>query len=204
MANSKNKDTSKLNLVSKTVVRRGKPITMRVYEDPNKSAAGENSSSSKSEDTPDEQAQQQIEDGIYTGGDALWKPSEYAKSLGVPPNNWFCEHKYVKPSDYFFFVVGGQIDAIAGISKDKDNIVVRYVATQSKDEYYFYLYKTLCNAMYYAYHNELGFSYVATTDQERTMLAVLRDFYGIRKRGDRFYATNKDLIDIFGEIVWPY
>lgn len=195
---SKNKDVSKLKLVQRTVMRRGKPTTLSFYEDPNKGAKTP-SKNDPSAGSDDNQAQDFT--GFYIAGDELGKPDKYvANTLAHPGDNWYVVGNY-RPTlyDYMFFVQGTDIVTVAGIAKTKGLLTLAYVATPDEDSYPVGLYRSLKKLLKLAYESEQGITYKPYTGEE-DICQILFDYFDIKK--SRGVYTDKKLSKKLGDLLW--
>ena len=195
-ATSKNKDTAKLNLVQRTVMRRGKPTTLSFYQDPNKGTQQSNSAP-KAEQGDSEQ---QDVTGFYTAGDTFGKPDQEKIKEYMPPESWYVSGSTRgKMYDCFYFVNGTQFSTVAGIKHTKGLLTLGFVATPDKDSYYLGFYRSLKKLIYLAYENDMGITYKPKV-AEKDLAKALFDYYGIKERSGVY--TQKDLTKVLGEHVW--
>ena len=124
---SKHKDLSKMRLMQRTVIRRGKPTTLSFYESVDKK------SSSDSDDNQSEDNVQQA-NGIFTAGSQFGKPDVSVLSNSLPPKTWLKHGKY-KTSyyDYMFYVQNNIIISVIGISKIKGCYSMDYIGGQDEE-----------------------------------------------------------------------
>lgn len=201
-ATSKNKDVSKLKLVQRTVMRRGKPTTLSFYEDPNKGVKNTNTNSEK----PDNQeGQEQDFTGFYTSGDTFGKPDRAKISQLMPPDDWFTSgskssHLY----DCMYFVTGSMPDTVAGVKKVDNMLTLAFVSTPDKETYQLGLYRSLKKLVYLIYREnyngkDLGFTYKPKANEE-DICKVLFDYFDIHKSKGAY--TQRDLSKSLGERQW--
>jgi hypothetical protein len=199
---SKKKDTSKLQLVQKTVIRRGKPTQMSFYQDPSKqSGAPEAKNTSKGNN---DEADSGIEDGVYIASKELGNPLPTNVLKAIPRSGWYQERKYKKSYDYLFFVSGGQVVATSGVGKLGDSLTVSFVGSYTKESYYNYLYLAICATIDIAYKNGFGFYFKTKNQAEIDMLELLRDFYSIKKLKGVYQIPLASMEKVFGERVWKH
>lgn len=200
---SKSKDTSKLQLVQKTVIRRGKPTQMSFYQDPSKQSQGSQNSSGNQKQSNDS-ADGGIEDGVYIASEDLGNPLPNNSLRAIPRSGWYQERKYKKSYDYLFFISGGQLVATSGIGKLKDLLTVNFVGSYTKESYYNYLYSSICSIIDIAYKNGFGFYFKPKNDAEVDMMELLKDFYNIKKLKGVYTIPATDMEKVFGERVWKH
>lgn len=198
---SKNKDTSKLQLVQRTVVRRGKPTTLSFYQDPNKGKKVNNLDSSPSDDSPEEE--QDLNLYRYLAGDTFGNPKLDLIAKANSPENWYTPRKYSsKLYDYTFYVRNNVLTGVTGVSKNKDTISLVYCTAPTEEDYREILYRGLQDMVKESYDNDLGFSFEPKFTDEDTIASSIFDFYGVKLRNHAYTINPKDMKKIFGERLW--
>lgn len=198
---SKNKDVSKLRLVQRTVMRRGKPTTLSFYEDPNK---GEKKT--EADNPPKKQDREQEADytGFYTSGDKFGEPRENITSL-LPPEDWYVVGSTKgKLYDCLYFVKGTEFEVVAGVKKVGNLLTLSFVATPNKESYQLGLYRSLKKLVSLIYSEnyvgkDLGFTYKPHQDEE-DLCKILFDYYNIKERQGSY--EQKDLSKSLGKRIW--
>ena len=198
---SKNKDVSKLRLVQRTVMRRGKPTTLSFYEDPNK---GEKKAEASNPPKANNEEQEADYTGFYTSGDKFGEPNENITSL-LPPEDWYVVGSTKgKLYDCLYFVKGTEFEAVAGVKKVGNLLTLSFVATPNKESYQLGLYRSLKKLVSLIYSENykgknLGFTYKPHPDEE-DLCKVLFDYYDIKERQGSY--EQKDLSKSFGKRTW--
>mgnify|MGYP000879909922 CR=1 FL=1 len=189
---SKRKDTSKLQLVQRTVMRRGKPTTLSFYQDPDK--ASESTNSSGKDGSGSASANVGQEPGVYTGGPKFGSPTIESIALANPPDSFYTRGKYSSRLYDYLFDASDHITGVLGVTRDKDMLSPRYIASQDKDGF-----QAECNTLVkhlvkLAWQNEYGLSVpVGLSDQ-------LLGYLGFKKAKGLY--TCKDLSKILGDVPW--
>lgn len=168
---SKNKDTSKLSLVTRTVIRNGKPTTLRFYEDPNKNFSNpvKSPSTDISESSP-------VDNGAYLCGNELGKPIIENIKKAVPPGSWFTVGKVNKNIyDAVFLVSDEKIYAILGLYKTTDGIEIKYVSSVDS---------VLLGKAYYA-----GLCFLVKTAYDEGKGICAEDFYSDFEKINNYLFT---------------
>jgi len=204
-ATSKNKDTSKLRLVQRTVMRRGKPTTLSFYEDPNKGAKTTASGENQSKDSTDENQEGADFSGFYTSGLKFGKPDKERIASHMPPDNWYTVGSMTgRMYDCLYFVNGTTFDVVAGVKKKGNLLTLAFVSTPDKESYQAGLYRSLKKLVYLIYDLEasgqsIGFTY-APRKNEEDICKVLFDYFDIKKHNGAY--TQANLENSLGKREW--
>lgn len=196
----KRKDTSKLQLVQRTVMRRGKPTTLSFYEDTNK-VKGQNQDDSKQEQSQEEESDPNLY--RFLAGKTFGKPSTANIAKAKTPSNWQTPHDYQNNLyDYTFYVRNGVIVGVNGITKFNDTLEPVYVSAKSTDDYREVYYHTIMDILNEAYKSNLGFALVPETPDEITIAEIIMSFFDIKLSKGAYTVTAKELVKKFGEPLW--
>ena len=196
---SKHKDTSKLQLVQRTVMRRGKPTTLSFYEDSDKAKE------QNQDDSKQEQPQEESDPNLYRflAGKMFGKPSTANIAKAKTPSNWQTPHDYQNNLyDYTFYVRNGVIVGVNGIAKFNDTLEPVYVSAKSTDDYREVYYHTIMDILNEAYKSNLGFALVPETSDEITIAEIIMSFFDIKLSKGAYTVTAKELVKKFGEPLW--
>lgn len=200
---SKNKDTSKLQLVQRTVMRRGKPTTLSFYQDPdkgNKPKSDDSGPGSKQEaEEPDDTLY------FYWASDKFGYPTVANIAWAEPPASWYQvpKHKYSSTLyDYGYYVQGTTIAGVFGLSKQGEILDLAYISADTEEHYRGILYRALQNGVKAAYENKLGFSFSPVTTDESIISENVLGFYGMKLRAGTYKQTYKQLVANLGEPLW--
>ena len=197
---SKRKDTSKLQLVQRTVMRRGKPTTLSFYEDNNKDKSPDNKPEEKNS-TDEEESDPTLY--RFLAGKEFGKPATANVAKAQAPSDWITTGKYKSNLyDYTFYVRNNVIVGVNGIAKYKDSIEPVYVSAKSTDDYREVYYHTIMDLLNEAYKSKLGFSLVPVTPDEVTIADIVMSFFDIKLSKGVYTVTTKDLTKKFGEPLW--
>lgn len=197
---SKNKDTSKLQLVQRTVMRRGKPTTLSFYEDPNKA---KNQNLDKDKEEKPQEAESDPTLYRFLAGKSFGKPSTANIAKAKTPANWETPHEYKNNLyDYTFYVRNGVIVGVNGVTKFKDMLEPTYISARTTDDYREVYYHTIMDILNEAYKSGLGFSIMPTTEDEIIIAEIIMSFFDIKFSKGTYTAKAKDLIKKFGEPLW--
>jgi len=199
---SKNKDVSKLRLVQRTVMRRGKPTTLSFYEDPNK---GEKKT--EADNPPKQQDGEQEADytGFYTAGENFGKPDQARLNSLLPPEDWYTVGSTKgNMYDCLYFVNGTEFTSVAGVKRVGNLLTLAFVSTKDKKSYQLGLYRSLKKLISLIQSGnyvgkDLGFTYKPHPDEE-DLCKILFDYLDIKERNKTY--EQKDLSKSLGERVW--
>lgn len=199
---SKNKDVSKLRLVQRTVMRRGKPTTLSFYEDPNK---GEKKAEASNPQKANNEEQEADYTGFYTAGENFGKPDQARLASLLPPEDWYTVgstegHMY----DCLYFVNGAEFTSVAGVKRVGNLLTLAFVSTKDKKSYQLGLYRSLKKLISLIQSGnyvgkDLGFTYKPHQDEE-DLCKILFDYLDIKERNKTY--EQKDLSKSLGERVW--
>ena len=189
---SKNKDTSKLQLVQRTVMRKGKPTQLSFYQDPDKkdSTAGSTSTPKASSNAPDNENSQ----GVFTGGPKYGKPLLENIAKAEPPVYFYTKGRYSSGLYDYIFYVSGNISGVMGVSKKNDVLSPKYVAVADKDFFVSQVTEMAKKLVTMAWVNNYGIEVpVGYADK-------LMDYLGLSK--SRGLYKCKNVHKILGDIPW--
>ena len=196
---SKNKDVSRLRLVQRTVMRRGKPTTLSFYEDPNKGEKKTNADGA--EQSGGEQPTTEADfTGFYLAGTTFGKPKPEGIAQAAIPEEWYTAGNVSgKMFDYMFFVTGSTFETVTGIKKNDKQLTISFVATKDKDSHKLGLYRSIKKLLVLCHDNGYGFYYKPTAD-DADICKTLFEYLDIGKRGNTYSINNTD--KVLGKLLW--
>ena len=201
-ATSKRKDTSKLNLVHRTVIRNGKPTELSFYEDPNEK-------SKKPKDTPNSDNQEsdekapQVVSGKFYAGPIFGSPSIGNIKKAKAPESWMSLGKYKENSyDFIFYVENDEIVAVFGISSVKNILSINYVAIKNSSSFKKYYYQAIMDMTNEAYNSGMGVELRDLNNSSTVINQITMDFFGVKQKQGKYLIKPEDGELIFGERIW--
>lgn len=187
---SKKKDTSRLQLIKRTVMRNGQVAHISYYVDPNK-----NDSKDSSDDNDDTG-----ESGIFNGGYDFGYPLSSSIALSKPPDDWVTIGRYRSTCyDYIFFVSDSRIQEVAGISNKSGYLSLVYFSA-NEDSVLKANHATLISKLIFeAWKNNLGIDIDNSPEFLSTIMDSVFSFFDIKLKRGHYIANAKELIKCLGD-----